>query len=313
MTKQNQNIAIFGATGHIGKNLTYYFSQNKKNNLVLFGRNKKKMQKIMKEIIPENEYSFTGYDEFNNKKYDVIINCIGIGNSKNILQNKDVLKITEYYDDKILEYMKNKKSVIYINFSSGAIFGQTIESPINESSLASINVNKLNKGSYYAISKLYSEMKHRNLKNLNIVDLRVFSFFSRFINLEGEFLMSNITKSITNNKKLVTDKNNIIRDYVHPEDLFQIITKCIKKRKINTALDISSKKPISKFSLLKSLAEKYELKYILSNKIKTSSTGLKTKYYSKSKKSAELKITPKYTSIQTILMELKFLINSNES
>jgi nucleoside-diphosphate-sugar epimerase len=309
MTKQNINIAIFGATGHIGKNLTYYFSKNKKNNLILFGRNKKKIQKIMNQIIPKKKYSFGKYNEFNNKKYDVIINCIGVGNPKDIIQNKDILKITEYYDDKILDYMKNKKSIIYINFSSGAIFGQTIRSPISESSQASINVNKLNEGSYYAISKIYAEIKHRNLKNMNIVDLRIFSFFSRFINLQDEFLIADITNAIKLNKKFITDKNEIIRDYIHPEDLFEIIQKCIKKEKINMALDISSKKPISKFSLLQHLAKKYELNYRISNKIKTSPTGLKSKYYSKSKKIEDLGIFPKYTSLQTILTELKFLID----
>lgn len=309
MTKQNLDIAIFGATGHIGKNLTYYFSKNKKNNLILFGRNKKKIQKIMNQIIPKKKYSFRKYNEFNNKKYDVIINCIGIGNPKDIIQNKDILKITEYYDDKILDYMKNKKSIIYINFSSGAIFGQTIRSPISESSQASINVNKLNEGSYYAISKIYAEIKHRNLKNMNIVDLRIFSFFSRFINLQDEFLIADITNAIKLNKKFITDKNEIIRDYIHPEDLFEIIQKCIKKEKINMALDISSKKPISKFSLLQHLAKKYELNYRISNKIKTSPTGLKSKYYSKSKKIEDLGIFPKYTSLQTILTELKFLID----
>ena len=309
MTKQNINIAIFGATGHIGKNLTYYFSKNKKNNLILFGRNKKKIQKIMNQIIPKKKYFFGKYNEFNNKKYDVIINCIGVGNPKDIIQNKDILKITEYYDDKILDYMKNKKSIIYINFSSGAIFGQTIRSPISESSQASINVNKLNEGSYYAISKIYAEIKHRNLKNMNIVDLRIFSFFSRFINLQDEFLIADITNAIKLNKKFITDKNEIIRDYIHPEDLFEIIQKCIKKEKINMALDISSKKPISKFSLLQHLAKKYELNYRISNKIKTSPTGLKSKYYSKSKKIEDLGIFPKYTSLQTILTELKFLID----
>ena len=309
MTKQNINIAIFGATGHIGKNLTYYFSKNKKNNLILFGRNKKKIQKIMNQIIPKKKYSFGKYNEFNNKKYDVIINCIGVGNPKDIIQNKDILKITEYYDDKILDYMKNKKSIIYINFSSGAIFGQTIRSPISELSQASINVNKLNEGSYYAISKIYAEIKHRNLKNMNIVDLRIFSFFSRFINLQDEFLIADITNAIKLNKKFITDKNEIIRDYIHPEDLFEIIQKCIKKEKINMALDISSKKPISKFSLLQHLAKKYELNYRISNKIKTSPTGLKSKYYSKSKKIEDLGIFPKYTSLQTILTELKFLID----
>jgi nucleoside-diphosphate-sugar epimerase len=308
LTKEKPKIAIFGATGHIGKNLSFYFSQNKKNNLILFGRNEKKLVKTMNIIIPKTNYSFAKYDELDRKKYDVIINCVGIGNPGTIKKNTDILEITEYYDNKILEYIKKKKTTLYINFSSGAIFGQKFESPVTEFSTAVLNVNKLNKGSFYAMSKLYSEVKHRNLDDLNIVDLRIFSFFSRFINIKDEFLMSKIVNSIKFNKKFITDRNNIVRDYVHPKDLIKIIEFCMQKQKINTTINVSSKKPITKFELLKSLNKKYSLNYIFSNKINTSPTGLKAKYYSKSKKIKKLSIVPKYTSLQTILMELKVLM-----
>lgn len=102
-----------------------------------------------------------------------------------------------------------------------------------------------------------------------------------------------------------------MRDYIHPQNLFQIVKKCIKKEKVNMAFGVSSKKPISKFSLLKSFSRKYGLNYVIQKKKQTSPTGLKTNYYSKSKKVTELGITPDYSSLQTILRELKFLFNSN--
>ena len=92
MTKEKPKIAIFGATGHIGKNLSFYFSQNKKNNLILFGRNEKKLVKTMNIIIPKTNYSFAKYDELDRKKYDVIINCVGIGNPGTIKKNTDIFK-----------------------------------------------------------------------------------------------------------------------------------------------------------------------------------------------------------------------------
>ncbi len=312
MAKQNLNIAIFGATGHIGKNLSYYFSQDKKNNLNLFGRNKKKIQKTMKEVIPDGDYSFVKYNKFDGEKYDIILNCVGIKNPADILKKNNIIEVVEYYDNIIIDYIKKKKSTMYINFSSGAIYGRKFESPVSESSIASINVNKQNENNSYAISKLYLETKHRNLNYLNIVDLRIFSFFSRFIDLKTEFLMSQITNSLKNNTVFETDKNDIIRDYIHPQELFKIIKKCMKKEKINTVFNISSKKPISKFCLLKTLTKKYGLEYVIQKKKKISSTGLKLKYYSKSKKFLQLGVTPKYTSLETILTELKFLINSNE-
>lgn len=309
MAKQDSKIAIFGATGHIGKNLSYYFSQDKKNDLIVFSRNKKKAQKIMKVVIPEGKYSILSYDEFENKNYKAIINCIGMGNPSLILKNNNILEMTEFYDNKILEYIKKKKSTIYINFSSGAIYGQNFKFPVTESTLASLDINKFNKGSVYSISKLYSEIKHRTMKDVKIVDLRIFNFFSRFIDLKADFLMSQISNAIIKNKKFGTDKNNIIRDYIHPEDLFMIIKKCMNERKINTSFDIQSKKPIKKFDLLESLSKNYGLRYTIERENQTSPTGLKENYYSKSRKIKKLKITPKYSSLQTILMELKFLIN----
>ncbi len=308
----NKKIAIFGSTGHIAKNLVFYFNKQKFGDLVLFSRNKKKLEKIIKSNFKNLNFVSENYSKFNKHHYDVIINCIGEGDPANLITSKHtIIKTTEYFDNKIIKYLKNNPDTKYINFSSGSIYGHNFKLPVTDLTLAIYDANKLNIGNFYTVSKLYSEIKHRNLNDLNIIDLRVFSFFSRFMDLKTKFLMSEIANSIKFNKKFITDKNNITRDYIHPHDLFQIIKACIKKKKINIAFDVSSKRSINKFDLLKSLSKKHGLRYEIRKKKQISPTGIKMNYYSKSKKIKALGITPEYTSLQTILTELKFLLNSN--
>ena len=173
------------------------------------------------------------------------------------------MKITEYYDNKILDYLKKSKSTTYINFSSGATYGRNFRSSVTESTLAIFDINKPNAGHFYSVSKLHAEAKHRLLNNLNIIDLRIFSFFSRFIDLDAKFLMSEIASAIKFKRKFITDEINIVRDYIHPQDLCQLIIKFSEKNRINESFDVSSRQPISKFHLLKSLSKNYGLRYLI--------------------------------------------------
>ena len=309
LTGNKKKIAIFGSTGNIGKNISMYFSAENEFDLVLFGRNEKKVEKIMNKIMNNSKYLFHNYNEFDNDNYDVVINCIGISDPQIISKNNKILEITEKYDNKIIDYIKSKKDTKYVNFSSGAVYGQSFESPIKESSLCKLNINKLDQNNSYQISKINSELKHRKFNDLNIIDLRIFNFFSRFSDLKSNFLMSQISNALKHNKEFLTDKNNIVRDYIHPEDLFKIIKICIKKRKINDSFDVKSKKPISKFQLLKIINKKYGLNYIIQNLEHSSPTGIKMKYYSKSKKIEHLGLFPKYTSINAILTELNYIMD----
>ena len=56
--------------------------------------------------------------------------------------------------------------------------------PVDESTYSKWGINHISEADYYGIAKLNSEVKLRALKDLNIVDLRVFGYFSRFIDLE---------------------------------------------------------------------------------------------------------------------------------
>jgi len=304
------NISILGATGHIGKNLSIYFGKDKNFELFLFARDEKKLEKILTQYESKNNFSIRKYDEFNDSRYDAVINCVGLSNPADIaVAEEESLETTETFDVLTLEYLKNFPKTKLINFSSGAVYGGQFSSPIKYTTLIDKNFNYMNIKSNYALATIRSEIKHRTLKNLNIIDLRLFSFFSRFINLDAKFLICEMISSIMQNKKFLTDETDIYRDYIHPKDLFSYVKKCICKDSLNDVFDLRSKKPIGKFELLNFLKEKYGLQYEIDSGVKLSNpTGFKRNYYSESRKVESLGHKPEYSSMDTILDELSFII-----
>jgi len=308
-------IAILGSTGHVGKNIIYYFSKEKNFELFLFTRDEKKLEKITLQHGIKNNFSIRKYDEFNDSQYNVIINCVGLSDPARIEASKgEILESTRTFDILTLEYLKNFSETKLINFSSGIVYGGEFSFPITDTVLIDETYNYKNIKSEYALSKINSEIKHRAFKHLNIIDLRLFSFFSRFMDLESKFFMSEVVSSIKENKTLFTDNTNFYRDYIHPEDLFLFIKKCVNKNSINGAFDLYSKKPIGKFEVLASLESKYGLKYKIDSGTKViNPTGFKKNYYSKSRKADLLGYKPKYSSLDTISEELPYFLKNQES
>ena len=308
-------IAILGSTGHVGKNIIYYFSKEKNFELFLFTRDEKKLEKITLQYGIKNNFSIRKYDEFNDSQYNVIINCVGLSDPARIEASKgEILESTRTFDILTLEYLKNFSETKLINFSSGIVYGGEFSFPITDTVLIDETYNYKNIKSEYALSKINSEIKHRASKHLNIIDLRLFSFFSRFMDLESKFFMSEVVSSIKENKTLFTDNTNFYRDYIHPEDLFLFIKKCVNKNSINGAFDLYSKKPIGKFEVLASLESKYGLKYKIDSGTKViNPTGFKKNYYSKSRKADLLGYKPKYSSLDTISEELPYFLKNQES
>ena len=308
-------IAILGSTGHIGKNLTYYFGKEENYELFLFTRDDKRGTNISVECELKNNFSIRNYNEFNDSKYDAVINCVGLSDPAKIESSQGkILETTETFDILTLEYLKNFSETKLINFSSGIVYGGEFSFPITDTVLIDETYNYKNIKSEYALSKINSEIKHRASKHLNIIDLRLFSFFSRFMDLKSKFFMSEVVSSIKENKTLFTDNTNFYRDYIHPEDLFLFIKKCVNKNSINGAFDLYSKKPIGKFEVLASLESKYGLKYKIDSGTKViNPTGFKKNYYSKSRKADLLGYKPKYSSLDTISEELPYFLKNQES
>ena len=308
-------IAILGSTGHIGKNLTYYFGKEENYELFLFTRDDKSGTNISVECELKNNFSILNYNEFNDSKYDAVINCVGLSDPAKIESSQGkILETTETFDILTLEYLKNFSETKLINFSSGIVYGGEFSFPITDTVLIDETYNYKNIKSEYALSKINSEIKHRAFKHLNIIDLRLFSFFSRFMNLKSKFFMSDVVCSITENRyRLNYDYADMYRDYIHPKDLFSFIKKCFKKKSINDVFDLYSNKPIRKNELIDFLSKKYHvLAYSSGTNMPAFAgpTGFKKYYFSLSKKAEVLGYKPKYSSLDTISEELPYFLKN---
>lgn len=277
-------IAILGATSHIAKGLinNFFNYQDYSLQLYLYSRSTEKAQSFLDGLKKEvSHFSLiNNYNNFYNYDYDIIINCVGVGTMKQSPHvYSDWFMVTETYDNLVLDYLqKGHQYALYISLSSGAIYGDDFSSPAHTDSIRTIKVNQLTYKDYYSIARLNAEAKHRSFDKLNIIDLRIFSYFSRFIDLSDSYFITDLLNCIIKNEVFITSQANIARDYLSSKDLFQMIGILIKRWKrrslqeknstsvnLNMAIDLSSASPIDKIGLLEFFSQTYNLKYKYSN------------------------------------------------
>ncbi len=304
------NVAILGATSQIAQDLILSFLKNQDYNFSLFSRNIELLEKWINGENLSDKYQVRKYSEFGyHQKYDVIINFVGIGDPiKAQIMGGDIFKVTEQYDDMALEYLKQHKKTKYIFLSSGAVYGGSYQEPVNENTVATVDINNLKSTDWYAISKLYAEAKHRSLTELSIVDVRVFNYFSHTQDMNARFLITDIVRAIKNKKVFKTSADNIIRDFITPPDFYRLIQVIIDFKPINTVLDCYTKSPISKFDLLAELESKFGLKYEIDKGVDIiNATGTKINYFSINRAADGMGYNSKNTSLEVILKEIGLL------
>jgi nucleoside-diphosphate-sugar epimerase len=311
-------IAILGSTSHIAKGLIYQFLWSRGFKLHLFTRSPNRLRGFLGSVGKSTDHDYViheGYDDFIKCHYDVLINCVGVGTwNKHLGDFTAYFTVTEKYDNLAIRYLCDTTSAaIYISLSSGAIYGNGHSAPVKEDTLNPIRVNHMAPEDYYGIARLNAEAKHRAFHRLRIVDLRVFSYFSRFIDLTDGYFMTDLLDCILKKKVLVTDSVNMVRDYLHPEDLFSMILKCIHADEINAAFDVFSAKPVRKNQILNYFSSQYGLKYeIRESLIKKSATGSKSIYCSKYNGASQTGYIPKFTSMETLKEESKYILSKTD-
>ena len=209
----------------------------------------------------------------------------------------------------VLEYLKHHKKTKYIFLSSGAVYGSNYQEPVNKDTVATVDINNLVSTDWYAISKLYSEAKHRSMPELSIVDVRVFNYFSHTQDMNARFLITDIVRAIKNKEVFKTSADNIVRDFITPPDFYRLIQAIIDFNPINTALDCYTKAPVSKFDLLNGLKSEFELRYEIDKDVDiVNATGVKSKYYSLNKTVKSMNYSPKNTSLKSIIKEINLML-----
>ena len=303
-------IAILGANSQIAKDLLLSFSKKKNYDFSLFVRKVELLEKWINNKNLNESCQVQEYSSFNNnQKYDVIINFVGIGDpAKAQEMGNNIFKITEQYDEMVLEYLKCNKETKYIFLSSGAVYGGDYKDPVKKDTLATININNLATTDWYAIAKLYAEARHRSLPDLSIVDIRVFNYFSHTQNINARFLITDIVRALKNGEVFKTSPDNVIRDFITPPDFYNLIQAIIDYKPLNTALDCYTKSPVEKFNLLSEIESKFGLNYEVDENLNVvNATGAKFNYYSENKIAKDIGYNPGSTSLESIIREINFL------
>jgi len=310
------NVAILGATSEIAKDLLReWFSHSRDISLDLFARNFGKVNDFLSENFIETNANVFSVDEFSvtnkNTIYDAIINFIGVGDpSKAQAMASSIQDVTFYYDDLVIQYLKDNPGCKYIFLSSGAAYGSDYSEPASLDKKSCFDINHIHQSEKYGLAKFITEMKHRELQQYKIYDVRVFNYFSRNQNMDARFFITDLFRSIREDVVCEVSPEPMVRDYLHPKDFCQIIDCLLDSDSINMAFDCYSLSPVDKVSLLNTLQEQFGLHWKFRDDTQIiRATGNKCNYYSENHALANIGYVPVHASLSGIIEEFDALLN----
>lgn len=305
-------IAILGATSQIARDMSITFANLGMHHLHLFARRTDEVRKWLAANGLLDRYAVGDFSEFSGQEFDAVINFVGVGNPAQAAKmGASILDVTYEFDSLALNYVQNFPSCRYIFLSSGAAYGGTFSTPANENTTSSFSINKLLPTDWYGAAKMFAECRHRALPELPIVDLRVFNYFSKSSDINARFLITDILRSIRDRHVFQTSNENIVRDYIGPNEFMQVIQKILMAPPQNVAVDCFTQAPVDKVSMLEHMRHDFGLRYVLvKQRTGLLATGSKVNYYSKNRKATDLfGYFPDASSLQVVLEESRCLLN----
>ena len=91
------------------------------------------------------------------------------------------------------------------------------------------------------MAKLHAECRHRSRPELAIVDIRIFNYFSRTLDISARFLITDILRAIRDKEALKTSPEYIVRDFLHPSDFHKLVSALLSSPATNAVVDAYSR------------------------------------------------------------------------
>ena len=307
------NVAFFGASSQIAKGLIKKFSRSKTNKLYFFVRNKESFAIwLVEKKLSFEQQQIKTYDELSGAlNIDLFINCIGAGDpAKAVKMSSTIVSVTQQYDEQVLEYLALNPSTKYIFLSSGAAYGNIFSAPPEDYLPTSLDMKSTKPSDMYSISKIKAELAHRAKPQHGIMDIRIFSYFDSETSLNSRFFLTDALRSIQEKKIFLTSNQNIARDYIGADDLYQLILKLTSRDNLNTVVDAYSLGPIEKFSILEMLKKNFNLRYeFTESEVGLNASGSKDHYFSKNYCAKNYGYEPSLSSAELILNVARTLLS----
>jgi nucleoside-diphosphate-sugar epimerase len=305
-------IAIFGSTSWIAKDLIQSFAAKSRDELVLYARRPENVRQWLGSVGLSGKYSVVDFSVFSvTEQFDVILNFVGVGNpAQAALMGASIFDVTLKYDELALSYVRENPRCRYIFLSSGAAYGSNFQVPVDENSKALIAINNLQPQNWYGMAKLHAECRHRSLAHLAIIDIRVFNYFSHTQDISARFFITDILRAIQFGETLMTTPENIVRDYIGPDDFFKLVSLILESPATNNVFDCYTRAPVDKLTLLSKMKEYFGLSYAIQKEpVGINATGVKVNYFSQNFRANSLGYLPSLNSLETIYKESEKLLN----
>lgn len=306
------HIAFLGATSQIARDLVLSFARQGKAGLHLFARRPVAVSDWLAEVGLAGRYASLDFAEFSeDRHFDAILNFVGVGNpAAAVAMGASIFDVTLKYDEMALNYVRRNPLCRYLFLSSGAVFGSGFDVPVDADSVASVVINHLKPQDWYGVAKLHAECRHRSLPELPIVDIRIFNYFSHTQDVSSRFFITDCLRAISTSSRLIVSPENIVRDYIGPEDFFNLVSAILGAPLMNTALDCYTRGPVDKFTLLASLQQNFGLSYDRQETPTViNATGAKYNYYSINHRAENFGYLPTRNSLENVLAEVRLMLD----
>jgi nucleoside-diphosphate-sugar epimerase len=305
------HIAILGGSSQIAKDLAKSLGVQGRHSLSIYARRPAVVRDWLHGSAGEH-FSVAAFEEFAQTKikFDAVINFVGAGNPARVMSmGADIYGITSEFDQLALDYITRNPGCQYIFASSGAVYGSDFSVPVNAASHAIVPINNLPPSGWYGIAKLYAECRHRALINYPIVDVRFFNYFSSTQDINDRFLVTDALRAAKDGVKFRTSPENIVRDYMGPQEVLALIGSILSAGPANMAIDGYTKHSVSKFQMLDALREKFGLMYEIDDgAMLLNATGSKNNYFSENRLAHDaFGYMPQRTALEVVLQEAEGL------
>jgi nucleoside-diphosphate-sugar epimerase len=290
-------IAIFGATGHVGRALAHSLAP-RGHELILLGRDFDRTTRVAASLPPATYARARPLADAIDEDTDLAVNCIGAGDPLHIRELGDrIIRVTEEADELVLPFVRRRPSRRYVFLSSGAVHN-VLPAP------AGAGAPAFAKGeSSYRRAKREAEERHRADSQAAIADLRLFGFASRFVDPSGRYFLSEILAALHTGGELGTTSEDMVRDYASPDDLADLILAWAANPR-NAALDVYTIAPVAKSVLLAACAAKFGLQVRIAPAIE-SPAKRKDAYYSLDRSAAAFGYLPRRTAAENAVAALQ--------
>ncbi|MBN2752118.1 MAG: NAD-dependent epimerase/dehydratase family protein [Rhodospirillaceae bacterium] len=247
-------VAILGGSGQIGRSLAHHLPASW--DIVLFTR----APQALYLMPPRSSLSILPYTAFANGTFDVIINAAGPGDptTHRVLGNH-LIRTIEAFDNLALDYLESHPETTYIHLSTGALYGPEYANLSEVEPIYGLPLSQLADVSPYHAAKLIAEIKHRSAAHLRIADLRIFGYFSRYIDLNSGFFLAQVGRALRDGQTFMTHATDFVRDCIAPEDLSRLIVALASTKNPNGWYDAYSAAPTTKFEILSTLEKLHGL------------------------------------------------------